>query len=87
MKTSPTFLSALVGIALDGSPWQYMLRLRDTGYGGVTRVPLGPFGGDFYFLLEPDVLKAALLEDADGPMRPRRSSAGSSSGGPRQGLP
>ena len=61
----PTFLSALFGIAIDGSPWQYMLSLRRDGYGGATKVPLGPFGGDFVFLLEPDVLKQALLEDAE----------------------
>ena len=61
----PSTLSAIAGIGRDGSPWQYMLSLRRAGYGGVTRVPLGAFGGDFYFLLEPDVLKAALLEDAD----------------------
>lgn len=61
----PSFFSALFGIALDGSPWQYMLSLRRDGYGGTTRVPLGPFGGDFIFLLEPDVLKQALLEDAE----------------------
>ena len=65
----PTFLSALFGIAIDGSPWQYMLSLRRDGYGGATRVPLGPFGGDFIFLLEPDVLKQALLEDAVGGTR------------------
>lgn len=65
MKSGPTFLSALVGIGLDGSPWQYMLTMRRQGYGGATRVPLGPFGGDYYFLLEPDVLKQALLEDAE----------------------
>jgi cytochrome P450 len=58
-------LSALFGIALNGSPWQYMLSMRADGYGGATRVPLGPFGGDFVFLLEPSVLKQALLEDAE----------------------
>ena len=61
----PTFFAALFGIALDGSPWDYMLRMRSEGYGGVTKVPLGPFGGDFYFLLEPEALKTALLEDAE----------------------
>ena len=65
MKTGPGFFSALFGIALDGSPWQYMLTMRSQGYGGATRVPLGPFGGDFVFLLEPAVLKQALLEDAE----------------------
>ena len=63
--TGPTFFAALFGIALDGSPWDYMLRMRSEGYGGVTKVPLGPFGGDFYFLLEPEALKTALLEDAE----------------------
>ena len=57
MKPGPTFLSALFGIGLDGSPWQYMLSMRQQGYGGATKVPLGPFGGDYYFLLEPNVLK------------------------------
>lgn len=65
MKAGPTFLSALLGIGIDGSPWQYMLSMRASGYGGVTKVPLGPFGGDYYFLLEPDALKTALLEDAE----------------------
>ena len=69
----PSFLSALVGIAIDGSPWEYMLSLRREGYGGATRVPLGPFGGDFVFLLEPEVLKQALLEDAEAYF-PRRYS-------------
>lgn len=61
----PTFWAALFGIAVDQSPWQYMLRMRQQGYGGVTKVPLGPFGGDFYFLLQPDALKQVLLEDAE----------------------
>lgn len=73
MKAGPTFWSALFGIAIDGSPWQYMLSLRANGYGGATRVPLGPFGGDFVFLLEPDVLRTALLEDAEE-YYPRRYS-------------
>ena len=71
--SSPTFWSALLGIGMDGSPWQYMLSMRADGYGGVTKVPLGPFGGDYYFLLEPDALKTALLEDADE-FFPRRFS-------------
>ena len=58
---------------MDGSPWQYMLSMRAAGYGGVTKVPLGPFGGDYYFLLEPDALKTALLEDAEE-FFPRRFS-------------
>ena len=64
-QSGPTFLAALFGIALDQSPWQYMLSMRRDGYGGVTKVPLGPFGGDYFFLLEPEVLKQALLEDAE----------------------
>mgnify|MGYP004277107749 CR=1 FL=1 len=62
LPTKPTFLSALFGIGAVGSPWEYMLSLRRDGYGSATKVPLGPFGGDFVFLLEPDVLKQALLE-------------------------
>ena len=49
----PTFWGALFGIALDGSPWQYMLRLRRQGFDGVARVPLGP-AGDFYFLQDDE---------------------------------
>jgi cytochrome P450 len=73
MRAGPSFFSALLGIALDGSPWEYMLTLRRSGYGGATKVPLGPFGGDFVFLLEPAVLKQALLEDAEE-FFPRRYS-------------
>ena len=50
-----------------------MLSLRREGYGGATRMPLGPFGGDFVFLLKPEVLKQALLEDAEAYF-PRRYS-------------
>ena len=60
----PGFLDALVGIALDGSPWQYMLSLRAKGYDGCVRVPLGP-AGDFYFLLSPDAVKHVCVEAAD----------------------
>lgn len=65
MRDSPSFGAALFGIAVDQSPWQYMLSMRRQGYGGITKVPLGPFGGDFYFLLEPEALKQVLLEDAE----------------------
>jgi len=65
VRDSPSFGAALFGIAVDQSPWQYMLSMRRQGYGGITKVPLGPFGGDFYFLLEPDALKQVLLEDAE----------------------
>ena len=60
----PGFLDALVGIALDGSPWEYMLSLRAKGYDGCVRVPLGP-AGDFYFLLSPDAVKHVCVEAAD----------------------
>ena len=60
----PGFIDALVGIALDGSPWQYMLSLRAKGYDGCVRVPLGP-AGDFYFLLSPDAVKHVCVEAAD----------------------
>ena len=65
VRDSPSFGAALFGIAVDQSPWQYMLSMRRQGYGGITKVPLGPFGGDFYFLLEPEALKQVLLEDAE----------------------
>ena len=60
----PGFLDALAGIALDGSPWQYMLSLRAKGYDGCVRVPLGP-AGDFYFLLSPESVKHVCVEAAD----------------------
>ena len=74
VRGSPSFGAALFGIAVDQSPWQYMLSMRRQGYGGITKVPLGPFGGDFYFLLEPDALKQVLLEDAEEYF-PRRQPA------------
>ena len=67
----PTFWAALFGIALDGSPWQYMLRLRRQGFDGVARVPLGP-AGDFYFLQSPVTVKQVCVDEADA--FPRRFS-------------
>ena len=50
-----------------------MLTMRAQGYGGLTKVPLGPFGGDFYFMLETAALKQVLLEQAEDNF-PRRYS-------------
>ena len=59
----PSFLGAVFGIGLDGSPWQYMLRLRRSGYKDVARVPLGP-AGDFYFLMSEQTVKQVCVDDA-----------------------
>ena len=45
----PSVWSAVLGIAVSGNPWEYMLRLKDEGYDGVARISLGPFG-EFFFL-------------------------------------
>lgn len=68
----PTFLGAVLGIGCDGSPWQYMLRLRNQYPDcGVTKVGLGP-AGDFYFLLSAKAVKQVCLDDAES--FPRRFS-------------
>ena len=61
--TGPSFLGALFGIGFDGSPWQYMLRLRKDGFKDVARVPLGP-AGDFYFLMSEQTVKQVCVDDA-----------------------
>ncbi len=68
----PSLLGALFGIALDGSPWQYMLTLKDRqGYDGVTRIPLP--GGDFHFLLSASSVKEVTVDSAEE-FFPRRYS-------------
>ena len=59
----PSFLSALLGIALAGSPWDYMLDLRAKGYDGVVPINLGPVGV-YNFLLSPESVRAATVEQA-----------------------
>ena len=72
-RSGPTFLAALFGIAVDQSPWQYMLTMKKQGYSGVAKVPLGPFGGDFYFLLEASTVKNVCVDQAEASF-PRRYS-------------
>ena len=67
----PSFLEALWGIATKGSPWEYMLDMRDAGYDGVVPVRLGPLG-KFNFLLSPEAVKAVTVEEASA--LPRRFS-------------
>ena len=67
----PSFLSALFGIALAGSPWDYMLDLRKKGYDGVVPIDLGPVG-TYNFLLSPESVRSATVEQAT--TLPRRFS-------------
>ena len=59
----PSFFGALVGIALDGSPWEYMLRLRRQGFSSIAQVPLGP-AGTFYFLQSAQTVKQVCVDEA-----------------------
>ncbi len=52
----PTFLEALFGIAINQSPWEYMLRMKEKGYDGVVPVKLGILG-DYNFLLSPEAVR------------------------------
>jgi len=70
-KSGPSFWEALIGIAINGSPWEYMLEMKRKGYDGIVPVDLGP-GGKFNFLLSPDSVRAATVEEAK--MLPRRFS-------------
>ena len=60
----PSFWEALWGIGSNGSPWEYMLRMREQGYDGIVPVDLGPVG-KYNFLLSPDVVKAATVEESN----------------------
>lgn len=60
---SPSFFEALFGIAINGSPWEYMIQMRKQGYNGVVPVNLGPVG-NYNFLLNPQVVRAATVEEA-----------------------
>ena len=65
----PSLLAALWGIATKGSPWEYMLDMRDAGYDGVVPVQLGPLG-KYNFLLSPEAVKAVTVEEASAlPLR------------------
>ena len=74
MRLAPpavSFWSALVGIAMNGSPWGYMLTLRSQGFDSVVQVPLGP-AGDYIFLQSADTVKQVCVDDASN--FPRRYS-------------
>ena len=70
-EKAPSFLEALFGIAINGSPWEYMLQMKEQGYDGVIPVNLGPVG-KYNFLLNPEVVRAATVEEAS--ILPRRFS-------------
>ena len=46
----PSFFEALFGIAVNGSPWEYMLQMKRQGYDEIVPVDL-KFAGDYNFLL------------------------------------
>ena len=62
-NNAPSHTHFCRGIATKGSPWEYMLDLRDSGYDGVVPVHLGPLG-KYNFLLSPESVKAATVEEA-----------------------
>lgn len=67
----PSFLEALFGIAINGSPWEYMLQMKRQGYDGIVPVDL-KFAGKYNFLLSPESVRAATVEEAK--LLPRRFS-------------
>jgi len=69
--TGPSFWEALWGIGSNGSPWEYMISMREKGYDGLVPVDLGPVG-KYNFLLSPEVVRAATVEEAK--LLPRRFS-------------
>jgi cytochrome P450 len=70
-KNPPSFFEALWGIAKNGSPWEYMIEMRKSGYDGVVNVDLGLIG-KYNFLLNPEVVRAVTVEQAS--ILPRRFS-------------
>ena len=62
-ENPPSFLEALWGIATKGSPWEYMIDMRQNGYDGVVPINLGVVG-KYNFLLNPDVVRAVTVEEA-----------------------
>ena len=71
LTKGPSFFEALFGIAINGSPWEYMLRMKEQGYDGVVPVDLS-IGGKYNFLLSPESVRAATVEEAG--ILPRRFS-------------
>ena len=71
VPTGPSFLEAMVGIAINGSPWEYMLQMKREGYDGIVPVDL-KFAGKYNFLLSPESVRAATVEESK--LLPRRFS-------------
>lgn len=70
--SGPSFLEALFGIGLAGSPWEYMLQMtKNDKYTGIVPVNLS-FLGVYNFLLTPEAVRAATVEEAN--ILPRRFS-------------
>ena len=71
LPEGPSFFEALFGIAINGSPWEYMLQMKRQGYNGVVPVDL-KFAGFYNFLLSPEAVRVVTVEQAK--LLPRRFS-------------
>lgn len=71
LPKGPSFFEALFGIAINGSPWEYMLQMKRQGYDGVVPVDL-KFAGSYNFLLSPEAVRVVTVEQAK--LLPRRFS-------------
>lgn len=71
LPDGPSFLEALFGIAINGSPWEYMLQMKRQGYDGIVPVDL-KFAGKYNFLMSPDSVRVATVQEAK--LLPRRFS-------------
>jgi len=71
LPEGPSFWEALFGIAINQSPWEYMLQMKRQGYDGVVPVDL-KFVGKYNFLLSPESVRAATVESSK--LMPRRFS-------------
>mmetsp|Transcript_17974 Transcript_17974/g.44753 ORF Transcript_17974/g.44753 Transcript_17974/m.44753 type:complete len:541 (-) Transcript_17974:129-1751(-) len=71
LPEGPSFFEALFGIAINGSPWEYMLQMKRQGYDGVVPVDL-KFAGAYNFLLSPEAVRVVTVEQAK--LLPRRFS-------------
>ena len=71
LPEGPSFFEALFGIAINGSPWEYMLQMKREGYDGVVPVDL-KFAGKYNFLLSPEAVRVVTVEQAK--LLPRRFS-------------
>ena len=71
LPEGPSFFEALFGIAINRSPWEYMLQMKRQGYNGVVPVDL-KFAGFYNFLLSPEAVRVVTVEQAK--LLPRRFS-------------